>query len=209
VKDLVRTFAPGLVQFAGRRYLLEPPRVWHALTLMSAFRGNGSIGRGDAALVRRVLRDWWPPRMASAACAGDDFDEALEVVGYLVLTRTEEAREKVRSSREGEEIDWHGLIADFMAVYSGHSWDDVMNMPWPAFLNMARFEGRQRARTWLTYLRAKKIPYIEDDRERERSRDALREEAGWKTSQDLRKEKQPDNWQEQKRAIEALDQYAP
>ena len=176
------------------------------MSVLSA--GGGSFGPGNAALIRHVLKDWWPPRMASAACAGD-LHHAMQLVENIVLTRTEEKREQIREDQEREEIDWDGLLSDFMAVYSGHSWEEVMQMPWPAFLNMARFEGRQRARTWLTYLKAKALPHMDDDKERQRAHDALRKQAGYPTSHEIRKEKQPDSWKEQKAAIEALDQYAP
>ena len=217
VTSLARAFAPGLVQFQGRRYLIEPPRVWHALTLLGvtgagAGQDASSLGWGDAALVRRVLRDWWPERLASAACAPEQsLQPALLLVRRLILTRTQEDREALkeeRSTKADESLDWDGLVSDYMARY-GLAFREVMEEPWPAFLSLARYEGRQRARTWLTYLKAKSAPHVKDERERTRLLDGLREQAGYPTSFEQRKARQPQTWEEQKKVLESLDQYAP
>lgn len=189
--QLLRAYRTHELELDSKVYQVRPMDVEAAL-LTVHYSEKALKGDEEALQIIREEAKRTLPRLLYWKLFGLRFSPRRAVMGTVVMTQlvalgidqkdeaedslSPEARYK-KSMHAFRSTAWNAHIAD-AAFHLQMTPRQVLREPWPAFLAYIEMTGALRARTEISLIAAKSLPYIESEGERNKAFTALYERAG-------------------------------
>jgi len=176
---------------SGERFIVRSPTVGEALTVLACYEGALRGESVQTEVLFEALAHWLPSDLYKVftrkgypvqTAIGHVLEIVNEGVPQLAIKKAEAEGKPVTPGKIAV-LDWDSVVADYMAAY-GATLSQTLAEPWNGFLLLSERVDMIQARETLRIIRATGLPYIKDDRERQKAMDELVVRAGGRVETD-------------------------
>ncbi len=185
--DLLRAIQTHEARIDGKSFPAPPASVRTALTLLATAEAAAGGDRDSLSTFREAARSWLPRPVFQrlfpaglwklrcwAAPPGLGVQMTMQL---LMLGHADRAAEAPHEEKPAAEVEWSQMLAEYCNAY-GVNPVKALETPWHLFLQMLLAADSVHAKAMLRWLTAKGLPYIENEREREKALLDLQKRAG-------------------------------